>query len=182
MSLLEGTLRALVGEAFGALGSRFEIRTPTGVAAARGTYFVIWVENGRSGVVNLGEKGHVDFTSEGHTVSIKPGEFSEAMAGHPPTHPAHNTLGISAHLTRAVQAMELKGFHGAERELQQRLREDVKELRKMTAEKPAAPQSGIKDVNAERRPPTSLEPPRRHDLPDRLIRPELPHRPEHFRR
>ena len=178
MSLLEGKLRALVGEAFGASGSRFKVRTSTAVFAARGTYFVVWVENGRSGGVNLGEKGNVDFTSEGHTVSIKPGEFSEALAGHPPTQPALSTPGVSAHLTRAVQTTELEGFQGAERELQQRLREEVKELRTMTAERAAVPQSGIKGEKAERsmrpeRPERSMRPER----PERPMRPERPERP-----
>jgi hypothetical protein len=45
-NLLEGKVRALVTKVFQGQGSRFEIRTPTAVAAARGTYFVVWVEKG----------------------------------------------------------------------------------------------------------------------------------------
>jgi hypothetical protein len=37
-----GTLRALVGKAFGP-GSRFEVRTPTAVAGVRGSYFIVSV-------------------------------------------------------------------------------------------------------------------------------------------
>src|SRR6266704_2223401 len=36
--------RALVGKLFAGRGSKFEIHTPTAVATARGTYFVVWIE------------------------------------------------------------------------------------------------------------------------------------------
>ena len=78
INLVGGKLRALVGKAFAESGSRFEIHTPTAVAAARGTYFVVWRnEKGRTGVANIGDHGRVDFTTHGVTVILQPGEFSE---------------------------------------------------------------------------------------------------------
>src|SRR5256885_2198326 len=44
LRLLRGKARALVGKFFAGLGSRFEVRTPTAAATARGTYFVVWIE------------------------------------------------------------------------------------------------------------------------------------------
>lgn len=84
-----GKLRALVGKAFTGTGSKFEIHTPTAVAAARGTYFVVWVDpSGGSGIANIGEAGHVDFTSGGKTITVAPGEYSVAKAGKAPAIPS----------------------------------------------------------------------------------------------
>jgi hypothetical protein len=84
MTLVGGKIRALVGRVFAESGSRFEIHTPTAVAAARGTYFVVWLmPNGRTGVANIGEYGRVDFTSHGTTVTLQPGEVSEEGAEGP---------------------------------------------------------------------------------------------------
>jgi hypothetical protein len=78
INLVGGKLRALVGKVFAESGSRFEIHTPTAVAAARGTYFVVWLgDTGRTGVANIGEHGRVEFTSHGATVILQAGEFSE---------------------------------------------------------------------------------------------------------
>ena len=88
VKLFQGKLRALVGKVFTGSGSKFEIHTPTAVAAARGTYFVVWTEDGMTGIVNIGQSGRVDFTSAGHTVTVAPGEYSVAAPGKPPTPPA----------------------------------------------------------------------------------------------
>ena len=78
INLVGGKVRALVGKVFAESGSRFEIHTPTAVAAARGTYFVVWLNHKRrTGVGNIGEHGRVEFTSRGVTVVLQPGEFSE---------------------------------------------------------------------------------------------------------
>src|SRR5437899_104125 len=87
VKLVQGRLRALVAKVFNGPGSAFEIHTPTAVVAARGTYFVVWVENGVTGIVNIGHSGRVDFTSEGKTVRVNPGEYSVAPAGLPPAQP-----------------------------------------------------------------------------------------------
>ncbi|MSQ77790.1 MAG: hypothetical protein EXR97_04985 [Nitrospiraceae bacterium] len=52
VNLVQGSVRALVGKAFAGSGSKFEIHTPTAVAAARGTYFVVWHVDGASGMLS----------------------------------------------------------------------------------------------------------------------------------
>ena len=97
VKLMQGQVRALVSKVFKANGSRFEIHTPSAVAAARGTYFTVWVENGQSGIINIGEKGRVDFTSGGMTVAVDPGYFSIAHEGHAPSAPMPHQLGLKGH-------------------------------------------------------------------------------------
>ena len=127
VKLMQGQVRALVSKVFKANGSRFEIHTPSAVAAARGTYFTVWIENGQSGIINIGEKGRVDFTSGGMTVAVDPGFFSTAYEGQAPSVPLPHHLGqnnndesgmsvksvetiqapSSGGLTRALVAVEL---------------------------------------------------------------------------
>ena len=97
VKLMQGQVRALVSKVFKANGSRFEVHTPSAVAAARGTYFTVWVENGQSGIINIGEKGRVDFTSGGMTVAVDPGYFSIAHEGHAPSAPLPHQLGLKGH-------------------------------------------------------------------------------------
>ena len=95
VKLMQGQVRALVSKVFKANGSRFEIHTPSAVAAARGTYFTVWVENGQSGIINIGEKGRVDFTSGGITIAVDPGFFSIAQEGQAPSAPLPHHVGSS---------------------------------------------------------------------------------------
>jgi hypothetical protein len=97
VKLMQGQVRALVSKVFKANGSKFEIHTPSAVAAARGTYFTVWVENGQSGIINIGEKGRVDFTSGGMTVAVDPGFFSVAQEGQAPSAPQPHQLGLKGH-------------------------------------------------------------------------------------
>ena len=97
VKLMQGQVRALVSKVFKANGSKFEIHTPSAVAAARGTYFTVWVENGQSGIINIGEKGRVDFTSGGMTVAVDPGYFSVASEGQAPSAPLPHQLGLKGH-------------------------------------------------------------------------------------
>jgi len=94
VKLMQGQVRALVSKVFKANGSKFEVHTPSAVAAARGTYFTVWVENGQSGIINIGEKGRVDFTSGGMTVAVDPGYFSIAHEGQVPSVPLPHHLGL----------------------------------------------------------------------------------------
>lgn len=94
VKLMQGQVRALVSKVFKANGSKFEVHTPSAVAAARGTYFTVWVDKGQSGVINLGEKGRVDFTSGGMTVAVDPGLFSVANEGQAPSAPLPHQLGL----------------------------------------------------------------------------------------
>ena len=93
VKLMQGQVRALVSKVFKANGSKFEVHTPSAVAAARGTYFTVWAANGQSGIINIGEKGRVEFTSGGTTVAVDPGFFSIAEDGKSPSIPMPHHLG-----------------------------------------------------------------------------------------
>ena len=95
VKVMQGQVRALVSKVFKSNGSRFEVHTPSAVAAARGTYFTVWHENGQSGIINVGESGRVDFTSGGVTVAVDPGQFSLAEHGKAPSLPAVHGLGLT---------------------------------------------------------------------------------------
>ena len=106
--LAEGTVRALVGGVFKAPGSRFEVHTSTAIAAARGTYFIVWLEGDRTtGMANIGDKGDVAFTAGGEMVVVRPGFYSIAIEGGPPTPPAAISLQIPQ-LDRVVEATGMK--------------------------------------------------------------------------
>src|SRR5438876_11223448 len=103
--MIQGKARALVGKLFAGLGSKFEVHTPTAVAAARGTYFVVWIEEkasrkmglneigtvrplsvqglelaelqvGGTGVANIGCSGNGAYTSERKTVEVVSGSYA----------------------------------------------------------------------------------------------------------
>ena len=118
LRLVQGKARALVGKLMVDLGSKFEVHTPTAVTAARGTYFVVWVEGqsggtpGRSeargtGIVNIGGSGIVAFTSGGRTVDVPPQTFSFAKAGDPPSPPAPLSDNVPASVTAAIAGTEV---------------------------------------------------------------------------
>ena len=110
VSLVQGHVRALVGKTFAGSGSKFEIHTPTAVAAARGTYFVVWHVEGASGVANIGNHGDVDFHSGGSTVSVAPGTYSLTPPGGGPPSPPQPTTGgnAPAQVAAAVQGTDIK--------------------------------------------------------------------------
>jgi hypothetical protein len=110
--LTRGRARALVGRSFKGDNSIFELHSRTAVASVRGTYFVMWIEEasrlpspkdrkgepripfvdeameeGTTGVVNIGTRGDITFTSGGATVLVFPGQFSIALPGSPPSMP-----------------------------------------------------------------------------------------------
>ncbi len=96
IDLFNGMLRSLVGKLI-AQGGRFEIHTPTAVAAVRGTYFVVWTfrnEGGSlvTGVANIGHEGGVAVRNahSGVEGSVTPGplQYTLVEEGHPPTLPA----------------------------------------------------------------------------------------------
>lgn len=110
LNLVEGKVRALVGKVFSGSGSKFEIHTPTAVAAARGTYFIVFHVNGVSGISNIGTHGHVEFSSGGKTVPVPPGQFSVTPpGGGPPSPPAVNTGGSApSQVVNAIKGTEVK--------------------------------------------------------------------------
>src|SRR3989442_8913736 len=136
LRLVQGKARALVGKLFAGRGSRFEIHTPTAVATARGTYFVVWIEEkasqqmgmneigtvrpvsdqalavmelqpGGTGVANIGSSGNVAFTSGGQTVVVPPGSFAFAPPGMPPFAPVIITPPAPAGVTGAIAGTEV---------------------------------------------------------------------------
>src|SRR5438445_8426077 len=136
LRLVQGKARALVGKLFAGLGSRFEVHTPTAVAAARGTYFVVWIEEkasqkigmsetgtvrpvslqglevaelqaGGTGVANIGNFGNVAFTSGGQTVVVPPGTFSFAPPEMPPFAPVIITPTVPPGVRGAIARTEL---------------------------------------------------------------------------
>ena len=112
--LARGRARALVGRSFKGDNSIFEVHSRTAVVSARGTYFVMWIEEaprppatkgrkgeppspsaadatedyeGATGVANIGTSGDITFTSGGATVLVFPGQSSIALPGSPPSMP-----------------------------------------------------------------------------------------------
>lgn len=85
VKLIKGRVRALVGQVFGGAGSKFEVHTPTAVAAARGTYFVVWIEEGKAPALGraLGEPGSVRPVALGLTdvAQLGPGATGIANIG-----------------------------------------------------------------------------------------------------
>lgn len=110
VNLVQGRVRALVGMVFEGSGSKFEVHTPTAVAAARGTYFVVWHVDGASGIANIGSHGNVDFQSGGQTVNVIPGNYSlTPPGGGPPSLPQPAIGGNApAQVTAAVQGTDVK--------------------------------------------------------------------------
>jgi len=136
LRMIQGKARALVGKLFAGLGSKFEVHTPTAVAAARGTYFVVWIEEkasrkmglnetgtvrpvsvqglevaelqaGGTGVANIGSSGNVAFTSGGKTVEVPPGSYAFAPPGMPPFAPVIITPTAPPGVTGAIASTEV---------------------------------------------------------------------------
>ena len=90
INLIDGKVRALVGRLFSGADSKFEVHTPTAVAAARGSYGIVWVQEVegklQTGVLNL--KGSWEVRSIDPAIAgsiiLKEGEFSQITFGLPP--------------------------------------------------------------------------------------------------
>ena len=106
VKLLSGAVRVLVGKVFTGTGSKFEIHTPSAVAAARGTYFVVWADGRSSGVVNIGDHGRVDFTAKGLTVGLGPRQFSFSKSRSLPTQPTAVSSAAPTGAWKAVSQTE----------------------------------------------------------------------------
>lgn len=102
IDLFHGMVRSLVGKLI-AQGGRFEIHTPTAVAAVRGTYFVVWTfkseGGGRvTGVANIGHEGGVAVRNVSPDIegSVTPGplQYTLVEEGRPPTLPTRIDSGL----------------------------------------------------------------------------------------
>ena len=107
--VLSGSLRALVGKIFSGSGSKFEIHTPTAVAAARGTYFIVWLTeiDGKpaTGVVGLqGEVAARNVDAEiSREVLLTEKLYTLIGEGRFPTPPSVIPPDLLAGLTRATE-------------------------------------------------------------------------------
>jgi FecR protein len=106
LKLVRGAVRALVSKMPGT-ESKFEIRTDTGIAAARGTYFVVWVEpDGRMGVANIGDEGDVAFIANGLETVVKPGQYFLSVPR--PTLASASSLNDPPALNRAIRSTQAR--------------------------------------------------------------------------
>lgn len=76
-NLVDGSLRVIVGR------SDLEIHTPTAVVAARGTMFIVWIDNGTHAMVFDGNVTMTDLVTGLNEISINPGELG-SLAGDAP--------------------------------------------------------------------------------------------------
>lgn len=90
LKMAQGKLKVLVAEFYAATGSRFEVHTPTSVAAARGTEYVVFTSlvNGVTVTTVAVTSGSVTVTAGGRSVTVPAGSFTTAAAGAAPAPPA----------------------------------------------------------------------------------------------
>jgi len=79
-SLERGKLKVLVPDFYAATNSRFEVKTPTVVAVAHGTEYVVWTvhENGSTLTAVAVIAGTVEVVNNGKTVTVPSGDFLTA--------------------------------------------------------------------------------------------------------
>ncbi len=106
--LAHGVVRALVGQAFAGPASMFSIQAGSATVAAHTTYFVVWIDQEGTGVVNIGTSGLVQFSAGGQTMAVKPGHFSIAPVGQPPRISQPVTDTAPEPVARAVAATDVK--------------------------------------------------------------------------
>lgn len=106
-------MRVLVGKVFTGTGSKFEIHTPTAVAAARGTYFIVWLfeqgGNPVTGVLSLADRvdvGNMDAAILG-TVRLGPNQYTIVAKGKPPTAAAMMDPALLAELLSSTELPEV---------------------------------------------------------------------------
>jgi hypothetical protein len=141
VNLIDGKLRSLVGN------SEFEVHTPTMIAAARGTYFITWVEF-EEGIPTSGAavlEGQVDLHNIDPAiigvVTLQPGTMSRTAQNRQPS-PSVPTP--PALLKKLIHATELKGIPKMDRRppppvkkpLQQALPPIIKDKRKLPTTPP----------------------------------------------
>jgi hypothetical protein len=99
-SLLVGTVRAVVTDAYGASGAHFEVETPTAIAGVRGTGFIANYDAGKEETVVVGlfdtttVRSRADARAR-HAVALGPGQGTTVRRGSMPLTPrpmAENVL------------------------------------------------------------------------------------------
>ena len=112
MKVFSGRVRVLVGKIFSGTGSKFEIHTPTAVAAARGTYFIVWMmgsaSNPTTGILTL--EGLVEVRSPDPAISelvrLGPNEFTTVAKGGAPVKAAAIRSGLLAELLASTDVRD----------------------------------------------------------------------------
>ncbi|KMY67012.1 hypothetical protein AAU61_13760 [Desulfocarbo indianensis] len=107
MELLVGKVRALVNDLLRGRQRKFEVRTPTAVAAVRGTLFLVWAPAAGQTTV-LGYDNPVQVRAadgKGAPVTVSQGTFTKVAQGAPPTAPA---------LPNPAQGREFQGLFQGE--------------------------------------------------------------------
>lgn len=109
-NMLQGRVKALVAGFYASTNSRFEIRTPTAVAAARGTEYVVWtfVQNGQVFTGIAVTTGSVTVTNAaGVSVTVSAGQYTTTSASTPPSTPAP-TSSAPANVQAQMKGAEVK--------------------------------------------------------------------------
>jgi hypothetical protein len=127
LKVLKGKVRALVGKTFRGSGSKFDVHTPTSVASARGTYFIVNVieEEGtiKTIVAVLPGGGSVEVIPilppdapggpPPTSVLVTEEKFTIISAGQPPSPPEPASVEFLNHLINATAVEDkLEGWSG----------------------------------------------------------------------
>lgn len=110
MKLLSGRVRVLVGKVFTGAGSKFEIHTPTAVAASRGTYYIVWMfdQNGAAGTGVGVLEGEVEVRNldpnVAGSVRLGPNQYTTVSQTAPPASPASMEAAMRSDLLAATEA------------------------------------------------------------------------------
>ena len=114
LDLLSGSARALVGKTFSGAKSKFEIHTPTTVAAAKGTYFIVkfYEEEWLSEVFNLSHSSIVEISSkdptQGGSVKLRSNEIASIKRSGSIVVLAMGDQGFSKKFNQALSDTEMK--------------------------------------------------------------------------
>ncbi len=103
LKLLDGTVKAVVGKVYGQEGAKFEIHTPTAVAAARGTNFIVNIAKDLPGkpttILVLEGTVQVQDVKAVGVVTVSHGQFTLVQPGVRPTPSAPAPKEMVARLT-----------------------------------------------------------------------------------
>lgn len=107
--MLKGKVMAVIAEFYAATNSRFEIHTPTAVASARGTQYVVWtfVQKGENFTGVAVTAGSVTVTHQsGQSVIVPAGQYTTMSPKSAPTPPA--SISGNSQVQQQVQKSEVK--------------------------------------------------------------------------
>ena len=108
IKVFSGRVRVLVGKIFSGTGSKFEIHTPTAVAAARGTYFIVWMFGATTGILTL--EGLVEVRSPDPAISdvvrLRPNQFTTVAKGGAPVKATAISSGLRAELLASTEVKD----------------------------------------------------------------------------